>query len=63
MDGIDELSGLTIEIMNQVSCDHDLIRGKEHYNIKCIFCIYYPSQKNRVTCTFCLKQACIECLK
>jgi hypothetical protein len=59
---IDELAGLTIEMMNQVSCDHDWIRGKGDYNIKCIFCIYYPSQENRVTCSICLKQACVECL-
>jgi hypothetical protein len=63
MNFIDELTGLTIEMMNQVSCDHDWIRGKGDYNIKCIFCIYYPSQENRVTCSLCLKQACVECLK
>jgi hypothetical protein len=28
MDFIDELTGLTIEMMNQVSCNHDWIRGK-----------------------------------
>jgi hypothetical protein len=28
MDFIDELAGLTIEMMNQVSCNHDWIRGK-----------------------------------
>jgi hypothetical protein len=39
MDFIDELAGLTIEMMNQVSCNHDWIRGKGYYNIKCIFCI------------------------
>jgi hypothetical protein len=55
MDFIDELAELTIEMMNQVSCNHDWIRGKGDYNIKCIFCIYYPSQKNRVTCSLCLK--------
>jgi hypothetical protein len=32
-------------------------------NIKCIFYIYYPSQENRVTCSLCLKQACVKCLK
>jgi hypothetical protein len=63
MDLIDELAGLTIEMMNQVSYNHDWIRGKGDYNIKCIFCIYYPSQENRVTCSLCLKQACIKCLK
>jgi E3 ubiquitin-protein ligase DOA10 len=63
MDFIDELAGLTIEMVNQVSCNHDWIRGKGDYNIKCIFCIYYPSQENRVTCSLCLKQACIKCLK
>jgi hypothetical protein len=63
MDLIDELAGLKIEMMNQVSCNHDWIRGKGNYNIKYNFCIYYPSQENRVTCSLCLKQACIECLK
>jgi E3 ubiquitin-protein ligase DOA10 len=55
MDLTDELAGLTIEMMNQVSCNHDWIRGKGDYNIKCIFCIYYLSQENRVTCSLCLK--------
>jgi hypothetical protein len=63
MDLIDELAGLTIEMMNQISCNHDWIRGKGDYNIKYILCMYYPSQENRVTCSLCLKQACIECLK
>jgi hypothetical protein len=63
MNFIDELAGLTIEMMNQVSCNHDWIRGKGEYNTKCIFCIYYPSQENGVTCSLCLKQACVECLK
>jgi hypothetical protein len=63
MDFIEELAELTIEMMNQVNCNHDWIRGKGDYNIKCIFCIYYPSQENRVTCSLCLKQACVECLK
>jgi hypothetical protein len=43
MDLIGELAGLTIEMMNQVTCNHDWIRGKRDYNIKCIFWIYYPS--------------------
>jgi hypothetical protein len=63
MDLIYELAGLKIEMMNQVSCNHDWIRGKGDYNIKCTFCMYYPSLKNRVTCNLCLKQACIECQK
>jgi uncharacterized protein YfeS len=63
MDFIDELTRLIIEMMNQVSYIHDWIRGKGDYNIKCIFCIYYPNQENRVTCNLCLKQACVECLK
>ena len=49
--------------MNQVDCKHDWIRGKGDYNIKCAFCIYYPSQENRSTCNICLKQACASCLK
>jgi hypothetical protein len=63
MDFIDELAGLTIEMMNQVSCNHDWIREKGDYNIKYIFCIYYPSQENRITCSLCLKQVCVQCLK
>jgi hypothetical protein len=63
MDFIDELAGLTIEMTNQVSCNHDWIRGKGDYNIKCIFYIYYQSQENRVICSLCLKQACVECMK
>jgi hypothetical protein len=63
MDLIGELARLKIEMMNQVSYNHDWIRGKGDYNIKCILCINYPSQKNRVTCSLCLKQACVERLK
>jgi hypothetical protein len=33
MDLIEELAGLKIEMMNQVSCNHDWIRGKRDYNI------------------------------
>jgi len=54
---------LKSEMMNQVDCKHDWIRGKGDYNIKCSFCIYYPSQDNRATCSVYFKQACIECLK
>jgi len=54
---------LKSEMMNQVDCKHDWIRGKSDYNIKCSFCIYYPCQDNRATCSVCFKQACIECLK
>ena len=53
---------LKSEMMNQVDCKHDWIRDKGDYNIKCSFCIYYPSQDNRATCSVCFKQACIECL-
>jgi hypothetical protein len=49
MDLIDQLAGLKIEMMNQISCNHDWIRGKGYFN--------------RVTCSLCLKQACVECLK
>jgi hypothetical protein len=63
MDLIDELARLKIEMMNQVSCNHDWIREKGDYNIKCIFCIYFSSQENRVRSSLCLKQVCIECLK
>jgi len=50
-------------MMNQEECKHDWIRGKGDYNIKCAFCIYYPSQENRSTCKLCLRQACASCLK
>jgi hypothetical protein len=62
LDLIDELAGLKIEMMNQTECEHDWIRGKGDYNIKCTFCIYYPSQENRATCKVCLRQACVSCL-
>ncbi|XBH63855.1 hypothetical protein VPH35_117739 [Triticum aestivum] len=32
IDLIDELAGLNIEMMNQVDCEHDWIRGKDFYN-------------------------------
>ena len=63
MDLIDDLAGLKIEMMNQVDCEHDWIKGKGDYNIKCAFCIYYPSIDNRFTCNLCLKQACTSCLR
>ena len=63
LDLIDELAGLKVEMMDQLNCEHDWIRGKGDYNIKCAFCIYYPSQENRVTCSICLEQACAECIK
>jgi hypothetical protein len=53
MNLIDKLAGLKVEMMNQVECEHDWIRGKGDYNIKCAFCIYYPSQENRSTCSIC----------
>ena len=63
IDLIDHLAGLKVEMMNQVDCEHDWVRGKGDYNIKCAFCIYYPSQENRSTCSLCLRQACASCLK
>ena len=59
----DELAAQKIEMMNQEECEHDWINGKGDYNIKCAFCIYYPSQENRSKCSLCLKQACASCLK
>ena len=52
-----------IELMNQEDCEHDWIKGRGDYNIKCTFCIFYPSQENRLTCIKCLKQACASCLR
>ena len=57
------MAGLKVEMMNQLECEHDWVRGKGDYNVKCTFCIYYPSQDNRFTCNLCLKQACTSCLK
>ena len=51
-----------IELMNQEDCEHDWIKGRGDYNIKYTFCIFYPSQENRLTCNKCLKQAC-ACLR
>jgi hypothetical protein len=63
IDLIDDLAGLKIEMMNQIDCEHDWVQGKGDYNIKCAFCIYYPSQENRSTCSICLRQACASCLE
>ena len=64
MEGLDIISEEAItELMDQDNCEHDWIKGRGDYNIKCIFCIYYPSQDNRFTCSKCLKQACVSCLK
>ena len=52
-----------IELMNQEDCEHDWIKGRGDYNIKCAFCIFYLSQENRLTCIKCLKQACASCLR
>jgi ElaB/YqjD/DUF883 family membrane-anchored ribosome-binding protein len=61
-DDLGLIEELATELMNQVECEHDWIRGKGDYNIKCAYCIYYPSQDNRFTCSLCLKQACASCL-
>jgi hypothetical protein len=60
---INSQAEVKIELMDQESYKHDWIKRRGDYNIKCIFCIYYPSQENRFTCSKCLKQACISCLK
>jgi hypothetical protein len=69
MEGLDIIYNYTnssieakIELMDQERCKHDGIKGRDDYNIKCVFCIYYPSQENRFTCSKCLKQVCISCL-
>jgi hypothetical protein len=67
MEGLDIISNnfieAKIELMDQESCKHDLIKGKDDYNIKYVFYIYYPSQENRFTCSKYLKQDCTSCLK
>jgi hypothetical protein len=67
MEGLDIITNSSIEekieLMDQESCKHDWIKGRGDYNIKCVFCIYYPSQENRSICSKCLKQACVSCLK
>ena len=60
---INTLEEVKTELMDQGNCDHDWIQGRGDYNIKCAFCIYFPSQENRFTCSICLKQACASCLK
>jgi len=62
-DRISTLGDVKTELMDQGNCDHDWIQGRGDYNIKCAFCIYYPSQENRFTCSIYLKQACASCLK
>jgi hypothetical protein len=73
LDLIDELSGLKIEMMDQIVFKH----MKEEYNtlpdicpsifagmnIRCVFCIYYQDPEERATCNLCLKQACMLCLE
>ena len=60
---IDSSIETKIELMNQEDCEHDWIKGRGDYNIKCAFCIYYPSQENRFTCSICLKQTCSSYLR
>jgi hypothetical protein len=43
-DDLGLIEELAFELMNQVECEHDWIRGKGDYNIKCAYCIYCPSQ-------------------
>ena len=62
-ENIDSSIETKIELMNQEDCEHDWIKGRGDYNIKCTFCIFYPSQENRLTCSKCLKQACASCLR
>ncbi|KAK8447527.1 hypothetical protein SEVIR_8G088201v4 [Setaria viridis] len=58
-----DLKEARTELMDPGDCEHDWIKGRGDYNIKCAFCIYYPSQDNRFTCSVCLKQACASCLR
>ncbi|KAK8458155.1 hypothetical protein SEVIR_3G306045v4 [Setaria viridis] len=58
-----DLKEARTELMDQGDCDHDWVKGRGGYNIKCAFCIYYPIQDNRFTCSVCLKQACASSLK
>ena len=37
IDLVEELASLKIEMMNQVKYEHDWIRGKGNYNIKCAY--------------------------
>uniref|UniRef100_A0ACD5URB7 Uncharacterized protein n=1 Tax=Avena sativa TaxID=4498 RepID=A0ACD5URB7_AVESA len=45
IDLIDEFAGLKVEMMNQVECQHDWIRGKGDYNIKCAFLYILPESR------------------
>jgi hypothetical protein len=38
---IDELSGLKIEMMDQIDYKHKEEHKKDNLNIRCVFCIYY----------------------
>jgi hypothetical protein len=58
LDLIDELSGLKIEMMDQIDYKHK----KGDPNIRCVFCIYYQDPIDRTTCSLCLRQACMLCL-
>jgi hypothetical protein len=58
LDLIDELSGLKIEMMDQIDYKHK----KDDPNIRCVFYIYYQDPVDRATCSLCLKQACMLCL-
>jgi hypothetical protein len=59
---IDELSGLKIEMIDQIDYKHKEEHKKDNLNIRCVFCIYYQDLEDRSTCSLCLKQACMLCL-
>jgi hypothetical protein len=58
LDLIDELSGLKIEMMDQIDYKHK----KGNPNIRCVFCIYYQDPVDRATCSLFLRQPCMLCL-
>jgi hypothetical protein len=59
---IDELSGLEIEMMDQINCKHKDEHKKSNLLIRCMFCIYYQDPEDKATCSLCLRQACMLCL-
>jgi hypothetical protein len=59
---IDELSGLKIEMMDQIDCKHKEKHKKGDPNIRFVFCIYYQDPEERATYSLYLRQACMLCL-
>jgi hypothetical protein len=55
LDLIDELSGLKIEMMDQIVYKYKEEYTKDNLNIRYVFCIYYQDPEDRTTCSLCLR--------